>query len=217
MSIERDNNNNSVSRNSVLRFDPAEAGTTLTATHDWNLTADLPTTGANLGAEAITWIPDTFLTASKFFDNAKCHTYNPSEYPNHGNGLFFIGLEANGHVYAYALDHSGTGAFTRLAEITTGLTGVMDLSFYSGLGNLWAVCDDTCQGRTIVFRVDSNGKFVAADGFERPSGMPNYNNEGFTIAPLSKCNSNLRPVWWADDSADTDIPSAKAHYPALKL
>jgi hypothetical protein len=116
--------------------------------------------------------------------------------------LFFVGLEANGHVYAYALDHSGNGAFTRLAEITTGLTGVMDLSFDSALGNLWAVCDDTCQGRTIVFRIDATGKFVAAGGFERPSGMPNYNNEGFTIAPLSECSGNLRPVFWADDTAD---------------
>ncbi len=202
VSIERDNNNNGVSRNSILRFDPSTPGTTLNATHDWNLTSDLPVTGPNLGAEAIAWIPDTFLTASKFFDNAKGHLYNPAEYPNHGNGLFFVGLEANGHVYAYALDHSGNGAFTRLAELTTGLTGVMDLSFDRELGNLWAACDDTCQGRTVVFRIDSTGKFVAAGGFERPSGMPNFNNEGFTITPLSECFGNLRPVFYADDTED---------------
>ena len=203
-SVERDNNNSGDSRNTVLRFDPSVPGTSLTATHDWNLTADLPATGANLGAEAIAWIPDTFLTASKFFDNAKGHTYNPAEYPNHGSGLFFVGLEANGHVYAYALDHSGNGAFTRLAEINTGLTGVMDLSLDRALGNLWAVCDDTCQGRSIVFRIDSNGAFVAAGGFERPTGMPNYNNEGFTITPLSECVANVRPVFWADDTATDD-------------
>jgi hypothetical protein len=202
VSIERDNNNNSFSRNSVLRFDPSAPGTTLNATHDWNLTADLPATGANLGAEAIAWIPDTFLTASKFFDNAKGHLYNPAEYPNHGDGLFFVGLEANGHVYAYSLDHSGTGAFTRLAELTTGLTGVMDVHLDRELGNLWAVCDDTCQGRSVVFRIDSTGKFVVAGGFERPGGMPNYNNEGFTITPLSECLANLRPVFWADDTED---------------
>ncbi len=201
VSIERDNNNG-VSRNSILRFDPATPGTTLNATHDWNLTSDLPVTGPNLGAEAIAWVPDTFLTASKFFDNAKGHIYNPAEYPNHGDGLFFLGLEANGHVYAYALDHSGNGAFTRLAELTTGLTGVMDLSFDRELGNLWAACDDTCQGRTVVFRIDGTGKFVVAGGFERPSGMPNFNNEGFTITPLSYCSANLRPVFYADDTED---------------
>jgi hypothetical protein len=202
VSTERDNNNNSVSRNAILRFNPSDPGTTLTATHEWNLTPDLPVTGANLGAEAIAWVPDTFLTASKFFDNAKGHLYNPAEYPNHGIGLFFVGLEANGHLYAYALDHSGNGAYTRLADITTGFPGVMDLSFDRELGNLWAECDDTCQGRTIVFRIDAAGKFVAAGGFERPSGMPNYNNEGFTITPLSQCVSNLRPVFWADDTED---------------
>jgi hypothetical protein len=202
VSIERDNNNNSVSRNSVLRFDPSAPGTTLTATHDWNLTSDLPANGPNLGAEAIAWVPDTFLTASKFFDNAKGHIYNPAEYPHHGDGLFFVGIEASGHVYSYALDHSGNGAFTRLAELVTGFTGVMDLSFDRALGNLWAVCDDTCQGRQVVFRIDSTGKFVVAGGFERPSGMPNLNNEGFTITPLSYCAGNLRPVFWSDDTND---------------
>jgi hypothetical protein len=31
--------------------------------------------------------------------------------------------------------------------------------------------------------------------------MPNLNNEGFAIAPLSQCVSNVRPAFWADDGA----------------
>ncbi|MEI9812750.1 MAG: lamin tail domain-containing protein [Acidobacteriota bacterium] len=112
ISVERDNNVNSISRNSILRVDPLTPGATLTATHEWNLTADLPVTGPNLGAEAVAWISDAYLTANNFFDESKNHTYNPSEYPNHGTGLFFVGLEANGNIYGYALDHSGNGAFT---------------------------------------------------------------------------------------------------------
>lgn len=200
VSVERDNNANTISRNSVLRFDPAAPGSTLVATHEWNLTADLPVTGANLGGEAIVWVPDNFLVRSKFFDASKNHLYNPSDYPAHGTGLFFIGLEANGQVYGYALDHSGSGAFTKVATILTGLTGVMDLEFDAALGNLWVACDDTCQGRTVVLRVDSTGRFAAAGGFERPAGMPNTNNEGFTIAPLSECVANQRPVYWSDDN-----------------
>ena len=46
VSTERDNTNNTVSRNSILRFDPTAPGDTLTATNEWNLTADLPVTGA---------------------------------------------------------------------------------------------------------------------------------------------------------------------------
>ena len=45
--------------------------------------------------------------AQSFFDEGKGHTYNPAEYPDHGTGFFFLGLEANGMIYVYAPDHSG--------------------------------------------------------------------------------------------------------------
>ncbi len=202
VSVERDNNVSSVSRNTVLRFDANAPGTTIQPTHEWNLTPDLPATGANLGAEAVVYLPDSYLTANGFFDESKNHAYNPSEYPNHGTGLFFVGLEANGNIYGYALDHSGNGAFTRVATIVTGLTGVMDLNLDKGLGDLWAVCDDTCQGHSVVLRVGPAGKFVVASAFERPSGMPNFNNEGFTTTALRDCVAGLRPVFWADDTED---------------
>lgn len=202
VAVERDNNNNGVSRNSILRFDPLMAGATLTATHEWNLTADLPATGPNLGAEAITWIPDSFLTANNFFDASKNHIYDPAEYVGHGTGLFFVGLEANGEIYAYALDHGGSQSFTRIATISTGLAGVMDLQFDSLLSDFWAICDDTCQGNSVVLRIDGTGKFVVAGAFQRPAGMPNFNNEGFAITPGSECVSGFRPVFWADDTED---------------
>ena len=91
VSTERNNSANTVSRNSVLRFDPAVAGATLTATNEWNLTADLPVVGANLGMEAITWIPDTFLVSHGFYDESKntpttpahiCARSDPSKSPS---------------------------------------------------------------------------------------------------------------------------------------
>lgn len=199
---ERDNANNGVSRNSILRFDPSATGAVLTATNEWNLTADLPAVGPNLGLEAITWIPDSYLTARNFFDESKNRAYNPADYANHGTGLFFVGVEANGIVYAYALDHTSNG-FTRVATITTGLAGVMDLQFDRDLNDLWAVCDNTCQGRSVVLRIDATAKFTVARRFERPSGLPDLNNEGFAIAPAALCSNNRKPVFWADDS-ETD-------------
>ncbi|MEO5926361.1 MAG: lamin tail domain-containing protein [Bryobacteraceae bacterium] len=200
VATERNNAANSVSRNAIVRFDPAAAGSTLTATHEWNLTADLPVTGANLGLEAITWIPDTFLVSKGFFDEVKNRLYNPADYANHGTGIFFVGLEANGLIYAYALDQAGT-VFTRIATITSGFAGVMDLQFDSDLGDFWAICDDTCQGRSVVLRIDpATGKFIVARRFERPTGMPNLNNEGFAIAPASLCVGGNKPVFWSDDS-----------------
>lgn len=201
VATERDNTANSVSRNSILRFDPAATGATLTATHEWNLTADLPAVGANLGMEGITWIPDSVLTTRGFIDESKNRAYNPADYPNHGTGLFLVGLEANGIVYAYALDQAGS-AFTRVATIATGLPGVMDLHFDRDMNDLWAICDNTCDARSVVLRIEA-GKFTVARRLERPAGMANLNNEAFAIAPVAQCVANNRTVFWGDDS-ETD-------------
>ncbi len=198
---ERNNDVSGTSRNSILRFDATSSGSTLTATHEWNLTADLPAVGANLGIEAIAWIPDSFLVSRGFADQSRGPgtAYDPAAYPNHGTGLFFVGVEANGVVYAYALDHA-RGGFTRLATIVTGLAGVMDLHFDRELNDLWAACDDTCNGRSAVLRIGvGTGTFAVAQFFDRPGSMPNLNNEGITFAPLAECVANVRSAFWADD------------------
>ena len=75
VSAERDNNAGSVSRMSVLRYDYyGTTGTTLTATHEWNLTPDLPAAGANAGLEALTWIPDYVLAGDRLLRRrGECH------------------------------------------------------------------------------------------------------------------------------------------------
>lgn len=204
VSAERANSNNAVSRNSILRFDPSGTGTTLTATNEWNLTADLPVTGANLGVEAITWIPDAFLTSKSFFDEAANHTYNPAEYPNHAGGVFFVGVETNGIIYAYVLDHT-TNTATRIATFSTGFpAGVMALQYDRDLNYLWAVCDDGCGGLLATFEIATTGstagRFRITRQFGRPPSMPNLNNEGFAIAPSSECVGGRKFVYWSDDS-----------------
>jgi hypothetical protein len=197
---ERNNAASSTSRNAILRFDPSAPGTELTATHEWNLTADLPANGANLGIEGLTWIDDSVLVAKGFVDASKGHAYNPAEYPNHGSGLFFVGIEATGSIYAYALNHSDS-TFTRIATFSSGFTQVMELQYDRDLGELWAVCDNGCNGRAHVLRIDpGTGTFGVAARFERPANMPNTNNEGFAIAPATYCVDGFKPAFWADDA-----------------
>ena len=203
VATERDNANNGVSRPAILRFDPTAAGSELTATGDWNLTPDLPGLGPNLGLEAITWVPDSYLTA-KGFKTSGGTAYNPANYANHGTGLFFVGVEQNGAVYAYALNLS-SNTFTQVATFASGFPGVMELHFEKETQKLWVVCDDTCQGRSARFDVETaaganQGKFVPVKYYERPSGMGNLNNEGFTSTPRSECVGGVKPVFWADDS-----------------
>ncbi|MCG2799074.1 MAG: lamin tail domain-containing protein [Cellulomonas sp.] len=202
-SIERDNDASGTSRLGVLRFDPSTAGTSLSATTEWNLVADLPAVAANSGLEAITWVPDSYLTANGFVDQLTGAAYDPAAYPGHGSGLYLVGLEANGHVYAYALNADGT--YARLADVATGFTGVMDLQFDAERQQVWAVCDDTCDGRSAVLSVASegaaSGQLVVDTYFERPASSPNINNEGFAVAPQAECVDGTKPVYWSDDSA----------------
>ena len=200
---ERNNAVSGVSRPAVLRYDASATGAELTASMEWNLTADLPVVGANAGLEAIAWLPDSFLVAQGMLDEHTNAAYDPAVYAGHGSGLFFVGLEADGAIYAYALDQA-TGGYTRVATIASGFAGVMDLEFEASTGRFWAVCDDTCQGRSAVLRIAqsgaTDGRFGVTTVYERPASMPNLNNEGFALAPQSACVAGAKPVFWADDS-----------------
>lgn len=196
---ERNNSVNAISRPAILRFLPETAGTTLLPTNDWNLTADLPGLGANLGLEAIAWVPDSYLTQRGLLDETTGAAYAPATYPGHGTGLFLVGVEQTGRVYAYALDQS-SNAFTRVASFASGFPSVMELHFEAETQKLWVVCDDTCQGRSAIFDV-TGGVFASQTVHERPTGMPNLNNEGFTLAPRAECVAGRKPAYWADDSS----------------
>ena len=195
---ERDNAVSGVSRPSILRFDPSAGGGNLAATHEWNLAADLPVVGANLGLEAITWIPDSALVAAGFFDEAANTIYNPASYPNHGNGLFFVGLEANGAIYAYALDHV-TGGFTRVATITSGDAASKALAYDRETGYLWQHCGAGCAGQSRVLMIGATGRFTSRATFARPATMDNLANEGIAIAPESQCVGGFKSYFWSDD------------------
>jgi hypothetical protein len=206
VSTERNGDAGTVSRLSVLRFDTGTAGASLNATNEWNLTADLPVSDANLGLEAITWIPDIFLVGAGFVDESTGQLYDPARYANHGTGIFFVGLESNGGIYAYALDHVA-GAYHRVAMFPGGQASIMDLSFDRDVGYLWGYCDNTCGNRAAVFEIDGNeasptqGHFVLRRMFDHPSTLPNANNEGIAIAPESECANGQKAFYWADDSA----------------
>ncbi|BBD63014.1 putative signal peptide protein (plasmid) [Nostoc sp. HK-01] len=203
VSTERDGSGSN--RFSVLSYDISSSATTLNATREWNLTSNLPTVkSTNLGLEAIAWVPDSYLQANGFIDESTNQPYNPANYPLHGTGLFFVGLEANGQIYAYALNSDST--YRRIATIASGNAQIMDLSFDRDNQTLWAYCDNNCNNRSTLLSIDTTvgsptkGKFIINKGYERPSSMPNINNEGIAIAPNSECTNNLKQFFWADDS-----------------
>lgn len=203
---ERDNDRGAVSRNSVLRFDVRAGSGALTATHEWQLNRLLPAVLPNRGIEAITWIPDADLVAAGFQDLARGTPYDPANYPDHGDGLFVVGLEANGALYVLALDHR-TQRAALVATVRSGMASVMALEYDPATRELWASCDESCGGGVRVLSVDTTtaspsvGAFVLRRAYAPPAGRPASNHEGFAIAPLATCAAGFRHVFWTDDEA----------------
>lgn len=199
---ERDNGDGDNSKQAILRFDASAQGDSLDATGQWDLTADLPESDANSGLEGISWVPDSYLTALGFTDQNTDSAYDPATYADHGSGLYFVGLESNGTVYAYALDQNGD-TYTRVASFPSGFPAVMELEFEPETGHLWAACDDTCDGQTATLDIQQ-GAFAVSAVYDRPAEMGNLNNEGLAIAPQTACADGHKAVLWSDDSNDDD-------------
>jgi hypothetical protein len=203
ITTERDNAASGVPLESVLRFDPNGSGSTLRPTQQWNLTADLADVinpvkaDSNLGFEGITWVPDSYLTTNEFVDQSTGSAYDPTDYPGHGTGLFLGALEKNGHLYAYALSSDGT--FHRIASIDTGLPMIQETQWDADAQRVWAVADNSSAGSSTLLKIDTNGAFVVDRIYNRPTGLPDYNNEGFAIAPSSTCVDGVKEVIRADD------------------
>ena len=183
VATERDNANGAVSRPSILRFLPGDG----TATHEWNLAAVLPPLGANAGLEAITFVPDSYLASINF--------YNPALVSHDAGGLFFVGVETNGMIYAYALQLSG--GFTQVAAFPSGDITSKALSFDAATGYLWQHCGAACGGQSRVLALGASGTVTTRKLFDRPTSMANLQNEGIAIAP---CEASSRRFFWADDA-----------------
>jgi hypothetical protein len=73
---------------------------------------------------------------------------------------------------------------------------------------LWATCDNGCQGRSSIIKIDANagahqGTFQIQSVYSRPTrATQNLNNEGFTVQPLAECIDGSRRAFWSDDSDD---------------
>ncbi|MFC9082027.1 lamin tail domain-containing protein [Streptomyces sp. NPDC057062] len=203
VSSERDNTKNTVPKDTIMEFDPGSTGSTLTPIHQWDMTSQFPqlNTGdkddANLGFEGVGYVPDSWLTANGWIDPLTHAAYNPANYPLHGSGLFFAGLEWDGTLHVYGLNSDGT--FTTFGTITTGKASVMDVSFDAGTQRLIATCDNTCGETHTFMKINASGAIVPDVTYTDPAVMPTDNLEGFAIAPSSTCVNGSREAVWTDD------------------
>lgn len=220
LASERDNFDDDINWNTVLKLDPNKPGPEVVADQEWDLTSLLPTVSANRGIEAVEWVSDEELTGALFDTNTNA-AYDPAVYSGKADGVFFVGFEDNGHVYGFAFNPDGTAQL--IAEILPGMQSVMALDWDSVSGGLWAVCDNTCNaGAGATTFIEPNGTAAPAlSTFAQPAGLPAgsesvANFEGFATAPAvlmgdpapaaisafnlsAAATGESRPAWWTRD------------------
>ncbi len=216
---ERDNTDNTAPKDTVMEFDPAATGSTLTPVRQWDMTSQFPQldTGskddANLGFEGVGYVPDGWLTANHWTDPLTGAAYDPAAYPLHGSGLFFAGLEWDGTLHVYGLNSDGT--FTTFGAIATGKVSVTDVMFDAGTQRLVASCDNTCGETHTFMKINAAGAIVPDVTYTNPAVMPADNLEGFALAPTSTCADGSREAVWSDDGIYGFGPGSTSYGHAL--
>ena len=193
LASERDNSDKGVNYDAILMVDPDSEGTRLTAQKEWDLTASLPQVSANMGIEAVEWVANSDV-AGKLIDHNTGKAFDAANYPNAvANGVFFVALEDNGHVYAYVLNNDES--VVQIADIDAKLGGAMALDYDTYGKVLWVAADDGYGNRMAQ---------IALNGTENPkithvspaSGVnTSANNEGFAIADATYTVNGQRPVY----------------------
>lgn len=170
------------SRPSVLRFEVPTGEGELKATHEWNLSEVTGEIGANAGWEAIEYIPE--------------------------QKVYALGLEANGKVYFVDLKMDGTHALKQ--EYQSPFKGVMALDYNAKKKQLRVLCDEACDGASLLLAHDGKQFAPVSKVQARPEKMQNYANEGFaahTTATecVDKVSTETTRFLWADDGGADKI------------
>lgn len=201
LAVERDNGEKNINKNMILQVaDPFKDKKEMLADREWNITNLLPDVGANLGIETIEWVSFDNINGL-LYDQKNNKALDKNDYPNaYANGIFFVGLEANGHVYALVLEEDGKAEV--ISEIETGLGGVMSMDFDLANNVLWANADNDYNNihNIIQFNGSKIPKIVHVTA---PKDMNiDLNNEGFMIDP-EVSEDGLRPTYWFMDGKNS--------------
>lgn len=201
LAVERDNGEKNINKNMILQVaDPFKDKKEMVADKEWNITNLLPDVGANLGIETIEWVSFDNINGL-LYDQKNNKALDKNDYPNaYANGIFFVGLEANGHVYALVLEEDGKAEV--ISEIETGLGGVMSMDFDLENNVLWANADNDYNNihNIIQFNGSKIPKIVHVTA---PKDMNiDLNNEGFMIDP-EVSEDGLRATYWFMDGKNS--------------
>ena len=199
IAAERDNAGGN-SCNMILKVNPEKAldkDSLLWADTDWNLTSAMPSVSSNKGIEACEWVGFEDING-KVPDKNTGKLFDSNDYPDSDSeGIMFVGLENNGHIYGFVLNSNGTSVL--ICDIESGFDGIMALDYDEYEDVLWAVTDNNFDNTAAKLTFNGTNtpekEFYAAPG-ELDTGA---NNEGFAIADHTYTREGRRPVYRITD------------------
>ncbi len=201
VSTERDTANKSTPKNAIIKINAKASGSTLVGVEEWDLTSSLPkSSDSNEGLEAVEWVSNSELEG-KLYDKNKNGLFNSSNYPKQtANGVFFVALEANGHVYGYVLNNDGT--YVQIADINAGFGCAMALDYDVSQHVLWIVTDDNGNNMSaqVVFNGTQNPTMTNVKPISTLDKGANY--EGFAIVTDDYADNGEKFVYNIEDGTD---------------
>ena len=208
LAVERDNDNKNTNYNLIVEVEnPLNQGSKVNASRQWDITKQLPDVGANLGIETIEWVSFEDVDG-KLWDDSKNAPFNSNDYPNSASeGIFFVGLEENGNIYAFILNKDGTSSLVNTLD--RGISDVMGLNYDKDQKLLWAETDNGYNNMLSVIKLngEKDPQIVHVDP---PKDMPtNLNNEGFVIIPSD--TDYLDAYWFKDGENIEALRNAKVY------
>ena len=197
LASERDNSDKGVNYNTILKADPNNSASVITAEQEWDITALLPQVSANMGIEAVEWVANEDVDGLLYDENTKA-AFDHNKYPEAvAGGVFFVALEDNGHVYAFVLNNDGTAAL--IADIDSKLGGAMALDYDTYEDVLWVASDNGYNNRIAKISLTGSSAPVI-EHYTPASGLDTtLNYEGFAIAAAEYTVDGQRPVYRFQD------------------
>lgn len=149
VATERNNDDKSVSRPSLLHFTvPAEDGE-ISATGETSLKEFVGEIGANGGLEAVEYIDEL--------------------------SAYAVGVEETGEVLVVKVAEDGAAELVQRYD--SPFEGVMSLDYTDGV--LRVGCDEVCDGESIEMTVSGGELVTDGTIYARPAALGNFANEGF--------------------------------------
>ena len=147
----------------------------------------------NLGLEAITWVPDTYLVASGFIDESTLAAYDPTRYPDHGTGLVLRrrrGERQHLRLRARPRRRAASSASRRCRAARPASWTSRSIATSASCGR---TATTPARNKSTMLRV-GGGHFQIQRFFDHPPGLTDSNNEGITFAPESRVRGRPQGV-----------------------